>query len=68
MALKKDEFGNMTLKRLCLDLKYINKLLPDKKYLILLIKDIFEVLVGIVIFITLDLKSVYHKFLIVLQD
>ena len=66
MAPKKDEFGNMTLKRLCLNLRYINKLLPDDKYPILCIRAIFEALVDAIIFTILDLKSVYHRFLIIL--
>ena len=38
IAPKKDEFENITLKRLCLDLRYINKLLLDNKYSILNIR------------------------------
>src|SRR5579871_5554464 len=68
MALKKDEFRNMTLKRPCLDPRHINKLLPDDKYPIPLIRDIFEALAGTVIFTILDLKSAYHQFLIALQN
>ena len=60
IAPKKDASRVIILKRLCLDLRYINKLLPDDKYSILLIRDILETLAGTVIFIILDLKIAYH--------
>ena len=68
MVLKKDAKGNLIFKQLCLDLRYINKLLLDDKYPIPLIKDILEVLINIVIFITLDLLSIYYRFQIKLKD
>ena len=32
LAPKKDAMGNITLKRLCLDPRHINKLLPNDRY------------------------------------
>jgi hypothetical protein len=68
MAPKKDSDGNLTLKQPCLDPQHINKLLPDDKYPIPLIKDIFEALAGAVVYTTLDLVMAYHRFQIKPQD
>src|SRR5579871_6149751 len=65
---KKDADGNITLEYPCLDPRHLNKLLPDDRYPIPLIKDIFETLSGAVIFSTLDLKNAYHCFHIKFED
>jgi len=49
---KKDATGAMTLQRLCLDYRALNKLIPDDLFPIPLISDIFESLTGA----TMDLR------------
>ncbi|SAL96249.1 hypothetical protein, partial, partial [Absidia glauca] len=68
LAPKKDEYGNVTGKRPCLDPRHINKFLPDDNYPLPLIKDIFHQLTGATVFTTLDLKSAFHRFLIHPED
>ena len=41
-APKKDSQGNLTAKRPCLDPRHINEMLPDDKYPIPLIRDVFQ--------------------------
>jgi len=65
---KKDAAGEMTLQRLCLDFRALNKLIPDDLFPIPLISDIFEALAGAKIFTTLDLQSAYHRFPIAPED
>lgn len=62
LAPKKDEHGNVTGHRPCLDPRHINKHLPDDVYPLPLIKDIFESMHGSTVFTTLDLKSAFHRF------
>ncbi|SAM00081.1 hypothetical protein [Absidia glauca] len=62
LAPKKDEHGNVTGHRPCLDPRHINKHLPDDVYPLPLIKDIFESMHGATVFTTLDLKSAFHRF------
>ncbi|SAM04409.1 hypothetical protein [Absidia glauca] len=64
LAPKKDEHGNVTGHRPCLDPRHINKHLPDDVYPLPLIKDIFESMHGATVFTTLDLKSAFHRFMI----
>ncbi|SAM02958.1 hypothetical protein, partial, partial [Absidia glauca] len=64
LAPKKDEFGQATGKRPCLDPRHINKFIPDDNYPLPLIRDIFQKLAGSTVFTTLDLKSAFHRFLI----
>ena len=54
--------------RPCLDPRAINKLLPDDKYPIPLIKDILESLSGATVMSTIDLKDAYHRFKIYEPD
>lgn len=63
-AQKKDAAGNKVKLRLCLDPRHINQLLPDNRYPIPVIKQIFHTLKGSSIFTTLDLKSAFHRFMI----
>ena len=62
LADKKDANGNKTGKRPCLDPRHINALLPDDKFPIPLISDIFHELSGSSIFTTLDLTAAFHRF------
>ena len=62
LAPKKDIHGNLTGKRPCLDPRHINKYLPDDRYPLPLINDIFIKLSDAKIFSTLDLKSAFHRF------
>ncbi|HYT44041.1 MAG TPA: reverse transcriptase family protein, partial [Methylomirabilota bacterium] len=68
LADKKDAHGNKTGKRPCLDPRHINRLLPDDKYPLPLIREIFHSLKGSTVFTTLDLKSAFHRFQIHEED
>ncbi|KAG0858690.1 hypothetical protein G6F15_013841 [Rhizopus arrhizus] len=68
LADKKDANGNKTGKRPCLDPRHINALLPDDKFPIPLITDIFHELSGSSIFTTLDLTAAFHRFKIHDED
>ena len=59
---KKDAEGNYTLCRPCHDFRRLNSYLPDDRYPIPLIQEIFEKLQGAQIFSTIDLKSCYNRF------
>ena len=65
---KKDEHGNKVQWRICLDPRAINKMLPDDKFPLPLVSDIFNQLAGATIFTTLDLKESYHQFQLYPQD
>jgi len=58
---KKDEFGNKTDVRPCLDFRPLNEILPNDCFPLPKISDIFESLAGAQYFSTLDLKSAYHR-------
>ncbi|SAL96225.1 hypothetical protein, partial, partial [Absidia glauca] len=68
LAPKKDADGKKSKKRPCLDPRHLNLLLPDDKYPLPLIRDIFEKLRGATIFTTLDLKNAFHRFQIAPKD
>lgn len=68
LAPKKDAEGNYTGTRPCLDPRHINKLLPDDRYPLPLISDIFHTMDGAAVFTTLDLKSAFHRFQIHPKD
>lgn len=68
LAPKKDAMGNYTGKRPCLDPRHINKLLPDDRFPLPLIRDIFHLMKGATLFSTLDLKSAFHRFQIQPKD
>lgn len=61
-APKKDNQGNLTGLRPCLDPRLINALLPDDKFPLPHIDEIFEKLRGSSIFTTLDLRQAFHRF------
>ncbi|SAM02503.1 hypothetical protein [Absidia glauca] len=68
LAPKKDADGKKTKKRPCLDPRHINNLLPDDKFPIPLIREIFEKLKNSRVFTTLDLKNAFHRFQIDPKD
>lgn len=68
LAEKKDPQGKKTKLRLCLDPRHINELLPDNRYPLPLIKQIFHTLKGAAVYTTLDLKSAFHRFMIREED
>jgi transposase InsO family protein len=65
---KKDENGNKTKQRPCLDPRHINNLLPEDKYPIPLIRDVFATMKNAKVFSTLDLKTAFHRFMIHPKD
>ncbi|KAJ8651494.1 hypothetical protein O0I10_012948 [Lichtheimia ornata] len=62
VAPKKDAQGNPTNFRPCLDPRHINNLLPEHRYPLPHIEQIFHALTGATVFTTLDLKSAFHRF------
>ncbi|SAL96444.1 hypothetical protein, partial, partial [Absidia glauca] len=68
LAPKKNADGTKSKKRPCLDPRHINSLLPDDKYPLPLIKDIFAQLKDARVFSTLDLKNAFHRFKIAKED
>lgn len=57
--------GSYTKKRICIDPRHINRLLiqtETDRFTLPLIKDIFHLLQGSVVFTTLDLKQAFHRF------
>lgn len=58
---KKDKKGDSTLKRPCQDPRSINKLLPDYRFPLSLIRDVFQRMQGAEVLATLDLKSTFHR-------
>jgi transposase InsO family protein len=68
LAPKKNADGTKSKKRPCLDPRHINLLLPDDKYPLPLIKDIFAQLKNARVFSTLDLKNAFHRFKIAKED
>lgn len=61
LAAKKDDKGNKTLWRVCLDPRPLNKELPDDNFPLPLVSDILARLAGHSIFSTLDLTQAYHR-------
>ncbi|KAG1439575.1 hypothetical protein G6F56_012254 [Rhizopus delemar] len=59
---KKDNAGNFTDKRPCLDPRHINKYLKEDKFPLPKISDIFTKLKGASVFTTLDLTNAFHRF------
>ena len=59
---KTDAKGNKTGIRICADLRQLNRHLPDDKFPIPVIKEIFADLAGAQVYSTLDLVAAYHKF------
>lgn len=61
LAAKKDEDGNKTLWRVCLDPRPLNKHIPDDNFPIPLVNDIISRLAGNSIYTTIDLTQAYHR-------
>lgn len=61
LAPKKDEKGNKTKFRLCLDPRALNQLLPDDWFYIPHIDEIFEKIGQANVFTTLDLTQAFHR-------
>ena len=60
---KRNSQGEVTGKRICLDVRLLNnRLLTNDKHPLPLIKDIFDDLAGSTVFTTIDLSSAYHRF------
>ncbi|SAL97266.1 hypothetical protein, partial, partial [Absidia glauca] len=68
LAPKKNIDGTKSRTRPCLDPRHINALLPNDKYPLPLIRDIFELLKDAQIFTTSDLKNAFHRFQIAKKD
>jgi transposase InsO family protein len=62
MARKKDLDGNWTKHRPCLDPRLVNKQIPDDRFPIPLVRDIFASLSSGSVFSTLDLSQAFHRF------
>ncbi|MGB6314408.1 MAG: pol polyprotein, partial [Pseudolabrys sp.] len=65
---KKDPTGANTDFRIVHDFRPLNALLPDDKWPLPLVSEIFEALAGARIFSTLDLWQAYHRFPIAVED
>ena len=61
---KKNGNGEVVDHRVCLDVRGINRLLPDVSFPVPIIRDVLDSLEGKKIFTTLDLKSAYNRFLV----
>ena len=59
---KKNKDGEIVSHRVCMDVRALNRLLPDINYPVPLVREIFDNLAGKKVFTTLDLKSAYHRF------
>jgi hypothetical protein len=68
MPPKKDENGNWTLKRPCVDYRALNSRTPTDHYLLSTPKEIFDALTDSTVFTTLDLRMGYHQIRIVEED
>ncbi|KAG1467964.1 hypothetical protein G6F56_004110 [Rhizopus delemar] len=61
---KKNALGQTIYHRVCMDVRGLNKLLPDINFPVPLVREIFKELGGKKVFTTLDLKSAYNRFLV----
>eukprot|EP00732_Lithocolla_globosa_P000060 Lithocolla_globosa_v1_NODE_8_length_11455_cov_155.660175.p2 type:complete len:406 gc:universal NODE_8_length_11455_cov_155.660175:4058-5275(+) len=59
---KKDEAGNYTKVRICIDPRHVNGKLKGDSFTIPILRDIFDALSGSDTFSTLDLENSYHQF------
>jgi hypothetical protein len=67
-ATKKDLEGNYTGIRVCLDPRALNLLLPDDRFPIPLVKDVFRSMGKSKVFTTLDLRQAFHRFKLAEED
>ena len=68
MPPKKDENGNWTLKRPCVDYRALNARTPTDHYPLPTPDDIFDALSDSTVFTTLDLRMGYHQIRIAEKD
>jgi hypothetical protein len=68
MPPKKDENGNRTLKRPCVDDRKLNSRTPTDHYSLPMPEKIFDALTDSKVFTTLDLRMGYHKIRIAEED
>jgi hypothetical protein len=68
MPPKKDENGNWTLKRPCVDYRALNSKTPIDHYPLPTLEDIFDALAESTVFTTLDLRMGYHQIRIAEED
>jgi hypothetical protein len=68
MPPKKDENGNWTLKRPCVDYRALNSKTPTDHYPLPTPKDIFDAHLDSTVFTTLDLRMGYHQIWIAEED
>ena len=68
MPPKKDEYGNWTLKRPCVDYRALNSRTPTDHYPLPTPEDIFDALSDSAVFTTLDLRMGYHQVRIAEED
>jgi hypothetical protein len=68
MPPKKDENGNWTLKRPCVDYRALNSKTPTDHYPLPTPEDIFDALADSTVFTTLDLRMGYHQIRIAEED
>jgi hypothetical protein len=68
MPPKKDENGNWTLKRPCVDYRALNSRTPTDHYPLFTPEEIFDALADSTVFTTLDLRIGYHQIRIAEED
>jgi hypothetical protein len=68
MPPKKDENGNWTLKRPCVDYRALNSKMPTDHYPLPTPEDFFDALSDSIVFTTLDLRMGYHQIRIAEED
>jgi hypothetical protein len=68
MPPKKDENGNWTLKRPCVDYRALNSRTPTDHYPLPTPEEIFDALTDSTVFTTLDLRMGYHQIRIAEED
>jgi hypothetical protein len=68
MPPKKDENGNWTLKRPCVEYRALNSKTPTDHYPLPTPEDIFDALLDSTVFTTLDLRMGYHQIRIAEED
>jgi hypothetical protein len=68
MPPKKDENGNWTLKRPCVDYRALNSRTPTDHYPLPTPEETFDALTDSTVFTTLDLRMGYHQFRIAEED
>ena len=68
MSLKKDIFGNWTVKRMCMDYRPVNRKTKSDRYPMPIPEELFDAIGFSRVFSTLDLISGYHQLPILVGD